>query len=190
MDQSWLGRALRSGLAIIACSFTVPASGDDIYFSVEGAIQGKIIGEVVQKGLEGKMRALGFRGGIRVPIDATTGQMTSKRVHEPVQVTREPGRGTPQLMHALATNELLKEVRFDFYAPRIINGVRAMSLYQTIRLTNAKLVGFERTAEPATDLSAGAVRSLEELRLSYQKIELIDIERSISAQDEWMQAGF
>lgn len=187
MDQLWFGRALRSGLAIIACCIALPASGDDIYFSVEGQVQGKITGELTGKGLDGKMRALSFLAGIRVPIDAATGQMTSKRAHEPVQVTREPGRGTPQLMHALVTNELLKEVRFDFYGVRLVNGVRAMTLYQTIRLANAKLVGFERTAEPATDLSAGAVRSLEELRFTYQKIELIDVERNVSAQDDWLQ---
>lgn len=185
MDQLGFGKALRSGLAIVACCIAMPAVGDDIYFSVEGQNQGKITGEVFQKGLEGKMRAVGFGGGIQAPFDAASGQLTGKRTHMPVQVTREPGRGTVQLMHAIATNELLKEVRFDFYSPRLVNGMRVMTLYQTIRLTNATLVGFERTAVPATDTTGGAVRSLEELRFIYQRIELIDVERGVSAQDNW-----
>lgn len=187
MDQLDFGRALRSGLAIVACCIAMPAMGDDIYFSVEGQQQGKMAGEVLQKGLEGKFRALGFNAEIEAPFDVTTGQLTGKRRHAALQVTREPGRGTPQLMHALVTNELLKEVRFDFYGVRVINGVKGLALYQTIRLTNAKLVGFERTAEPATDLSGGAVRSLEQLQFTYQKIELIDVERNVSAQDDWLQ---
>jgi type VI secretion system secreted protein Hcp len=187
MDRMSFSRALCSGLLMVACCMAMPASGDDIYFSVEGSQQGKLVGEMQQKGLEGKMRALGFSAGLRVPIDAITGQMTGKRVHEPLRVTREPGRGTVQLMHAMVTSEPLKEVRFDFYAPRIINGIRTMSLYQSIRLTNAKLVGFERTAEAATDLAGGAVRSLEELRFTYEKIELIDVERNVSTQDDWLR---
>lgn len=185
MSQWGLDRALRGGFLIIACCIALPAMGDDIYFSVEGQAQGKILGEVVGKGLEGKMRALGFSGGIEAPFDPATGQMTGTRQHQPVRVKREPGRGTAQLMHATATNEMLKEVRFEFYGLRTINGVKGMALYQTIRLTNARLVGFERTAEPATDQSAGAVRSLEALQFTYQSIELIDHERNVSAQDSW-----
>ena len=187
MDYMNFVRSLRSGLLLIACCIAMPASGDDIYFSVEGATQGKIVGEVVAKGLEGKMRALGFGTKIEYPRDPASGQISGARIHTLVQVTREPGRGSPQLMHALVNNEPLKEVRFDFYGPRLINGVKQMALYQSIRLTNAYLSEFERTAEPATDLSSGAVRSLERLEFTYNKIELIDHERNVSAQATWGQ---
>lgn len=188
MDYMNFVRSLRSGLLLIACCIAMPASGDDIYFSVEGATQGKIVGEVVAKNLEGKMRALGFGAGIVFPRDPGSGLISGARKHSPVRVTREPGRGSPQLLHALVTNEALKEVRFDFYGPRLISGVKQMALYQSVRLTNASLAEIERTAEPATDLSSGAVRSLERLEFIYQKIELIDHERSVSAQATWGQA--
>lgn len=184
MGPLGFGRALRGGLLIVTCCIALPATGDDIYFSVEGATQGKIVGEVIQPGIEGKMRALGFSGGIRMPVDPA-GRVMGPLTHKQVEVTREPGRGTPQLMHAAATSETLKEVRFDFYAPRVVNGARTMTRYQSIRLIDAVLVGCERMAEPATDPSAGAVRSLERLSFIYKTIEVIDIERNVSAQANW-----
>jgi type VI secretion system secreted protein Hcp len=186
MDQFGFGRVLRRGLLLFACCIAMPASGDDIYFAVEGSQQGKIAGELSKGTPEGMMRALGFSYRVDSPRDPATGLASGKNRHEPVQVTREPGRGSPQLLHAMVTMEPLKVVRFDFYAPRIINGARVMSLYQTVKLTNATLIGFEHTAAPATDLSSGALRSLEKLEFVYQKIELIDVERNVSAQDTWI----
>jgi type VI secretion system Hcp family effector len=178
-------RALRSGLLLLTCCIAMPASGDDIYFSIEGAVQGKITGEVVQDALKGKMRAVGFGASINQIYDTVTRNRTASRSHLPLHVSREPGRGSPQLMHAMVTNEVLKEVRFDFYTPRIINGAKVMTLYQSIKLTNAFLVGFNREAEPATDLSGGAVRSRENLVFTYEKFDLIDVERNVSATDLW-----
>lgn len=183
-------RALRNGFLVTVCCVAMPAQGDEIYFSIEGAIQGTIQGDTMQKGLEGRMRALEFEAGVASPFDLASGQKTGKRAHSPVRVTREPGRGTPQLLHALATNESLKEVRFDFYGLRTVSGAKAMSLYQTIKLTNASLVGFERAGVPATDLAGGTVRSLEKLSFTYQKIEIIDVERNVSAQDDWASPLF
>lgn len=188
MDQLAFGRALRCGLLLFACCIAMPASGDDIYFSIEGASQGKIAGEVAQKGLEGKMRALSFGGGIINHFGTSlSSRLRLGRQHQQLHVSRESGRGSPQLMHALTSQEVLKEVRFDFYTPRLINGTKTMVLYQSIKLTNAFLVSFMRKAEPATDPSGGAVRSLEELVFNYEKIELIDIERNVSASDLWEQ---
>ena len=187
MDYMNYVRSLRSGLLLFVCCIAMPALGDDIYFSVEGATQGKIVGEVIAKGLEGKMRALGFSAGLRTPWQDGTSRIRATREHNPVMVTREPGRGSPQLLHALITTELLKTVRFDFYGLRIVNGAKQMVLYQTIRLSNATLDDFEQKSEPATDLSGGAVRSREVLVFSYQKIELIDQERNVPAQDVVIQ---
>ena len=47
MDYMNFVRSLRGGLLLFACCIAMPASGDDIYFSVEGATQGKIVGEVI-----------------------------------------------------------------------------------------------------------------------------------------------
>jgi type VI protein secretion system component Hcp len=55
--------------------------------------------------------------------------------------------------------------------------------YQTIKLTNAKVVGFERLTEPAKDPTTGLVRSLEELRLSFERIDIVDLETNVSATD-------
>jgi type VI secretion system Hcp family effector len=182
-------RLLRCALLVAVCCAATSTLADDVYLNVEGATQGKIVGEVTQKGLEGRMRAIDVRADVQTPVDQMTGTKISERRHTPVVVMREPGRGSPQLFHALVTNENLKEVRLDYFGPRLVNGVRVMSLYQTIRLTNARLIGYRRDAEPATDTTAGAMRSLEELSFTYEKIEFIDVEKSISAQDTWRPAG-
>jgi type VI secretion system Hcp family effector len=177
----------RLGVLLAGCCMVTAAHADDIYFTITGATQGKISGDVFQKGgLDGAMRGAGFE--LDVSTDTAEGSAlatkeASQRRYKPVTLLREPGRGSAQLFHAYVRNENLTSVKIDFYTPRLVSGTRAMVPYQTIKLTNAKVVGFERSTEPAKDTSTGLVRTLEEVKLSFQTIEVIDLDANVSATD-------
>lgn len=113
----------------------------DFYVTIEGRRQGAFISEA-----EDAPRACTFIGlavsyQLQSPRDPATGQMTGRRRHGEVIVTKRWGAATPQLLQAIADNEVLRTVVLDF--PRNDAG-GDNEIFHTIRLNSARLGGIRQ----------------------------------------------
>jgi type VI secretion system secreted protein Hcp len=155
------------------------------YISIEGARQGVFKGEAVAKEGTGagKIPGVRFLSEIVSPRDAATGQASGKRVHKPILFTKEWGASSPPLFQACVTNELLKTVLFEFIRTNE-NGEDAVHF--RVRLTNASISSIKSYLD-LTDASGDPydARELEDVELSFRKIELEDVDGKTSAADDW-----
>jgi type VI secretion system secreted protein Hcp len=154
-----------------------------IYASFKGVKQGDFKGESNQKGREGTIPCVGFSYGVIVPRDVATGQASGKRQHQPVTVTKEWGASSPQLYAAAYTNEVLSQVVFNFY---VTGPTGTQRLDHTVKLTNAIIVSVRQSI--LLPQQGGPIidsRELEEISLTFQKIDITSVPGGTEASDDW-----
>jgi type VI secretion system secreted protein Hcp len=149
------------------------------YFSIVGSKQGQFKGEVGGTQHKNQMRGVGFNYGITVPRDPTTGQPSGKRRHEPVQIIKEWGAASPQILTALVTNESLKTVLLEFVreSPKGIERV-----FHTIKLTNATVADVQQYVQ-----APESTMELERVSFTFQKIEIENKDGDTIFSDSWGQ---
>lgn len=172
--------AQNSTLRPLAVSASVvPVS---IFASISGQKSGVIKGEVIQKGREGLHQILDFDMAVASPRDAASGLATGKRQHKPLRILKKVNSGSPMLFTAIATNENLPMVRFDFWEPNklgIVGGGGVEVVTQTITLQNASIASWRQFIHP--DLGF-----VEEIQFTYQKITIENKLGKTAGQDDWM----
>ncbi len=159
----------------------------EFYVTAEGTKAGKFAGESVHAAHEDKIAGVAFHYSVESPRDGKSGMSTGRRIHHPVAFVKEWGAATPQFFHALCTNELLKSVLFEFVKE---DEHGEEYVFHTIKLSNVNVREIEPYVDPAggADSSeAGALktRPLEKISLSFQRIELENMDGKTSAADEW-----
>jgi len=154
-----------------------------IYASFKGVKQGDFKGESTQKGHEGTVPGVAFSYGVIIPRDTVTGQATGKRQHQPVVFTKEWGASSPQFYTAAYTNEVLSQVTFNFY---VAGPTGLQQLDHTVKLTNATIISVKQSIHlPQQGGPVIDSRELEEIALTFQKIEIASIPGSTTATDTW-----
>lgn len=161
----------------------------EFYVTIEGQKQGKFKGESVREKHKDKIAGLKFGYELKSPRDIASGQASGKRQHYPVVFTKEWGAASPQLFQACATNEALKNVLFEFI---ITNSQGQEEIYHTIKLTNAHVANIkqytgsgEASASSAKHTSDTDTHELEEVALTFQKIEVENKPGKTTAMDDW-----
>ena len=152
------------------------------FVTVTGAKQGDFKGESTQKSHEGKIQGVAFSYGVLSPRDATSGLPTGKRQHQPGVFSKEWGSSSPQFYQAIYTNESLPTVLFEFVVANISG---AQVLHHTVKLTNASISAVRETLpdnQPAGSLDP---RDLQEISLTFQKIEIVSVTGGTQASDDW-----
>ena len=158
------------------------------WVAISGKKQGQFKSETTNPRRQDKwIPVLSFSYELTSPRDAATGQASGKRQHKPVHIIKEWGAASPQLLSALASNEVLDSVSFEFEKVAA-DGVE--SVYYTVTLTNASVADVRQFTpdlyqdQPPNDKE---YRELEEVQFTFQKIE----ERSRDGQtvwaDDWQQ---
>jgi len=127
-------------------AMAAPVAQADIFVSIKGAKQGVIKGDATAKGHEGQIIVSTFDHDVKVPRDASTGVASGKRQHSPVTFRVTAGPHTPQLLQALASNEMLPSVVFDFVGA--MDGTGKASNFK-VTLTNAQLSDVHQKASAA-----------------------------------------
>jgi len=165
----------------------------EFYFSVKGKTQGQLKGEAMRESRADQwMVGLSFAHQIQSPRDVATGRASGKRQHGPIVVAKEWGPATPQLMQALATNEMLDEVNFEFIKT---NDEGIEYVYHKISLVNATVSKVEyNTGGSNSEGSAKTERAydtmeLESISFTYQKIVHENTDGSTMAEDDWIAQG-
>ena len=180
---------LRSALVLLAGSTMLalsaaPASAQEIFCTVKGAQQGTF-----QDG-SGKTQipVLFLTEEVTVPIDAATGLPTGRRVHKPLTIVKELDAASIQFFQAAVTNETLSKVSCTFYrAFRNGTGSNGGRAYFKIELTNANIVTYKDAGDGINGEAQGDQR--ERISLTYQRIELTDLDSKMTAVDDWVSSG-
>lgn len=128
---------LREAAPSSSTSASVHRGNKRAYVTIEGTKQGKFKGSAQIKGREETIEISKYRLGAKQTHDVESGQATGKRQYQAISFKKAVDAASPQLMQALATNETLKTVRFQFYGPSIDTGQDRV--YQTVTLTNASV---------------------------------------------------
>lgn len=152
--------------------------------SIEGTKQGRFKGEgQVRDEKRSSIPGVKFVLETVSPRDLATGQASGKRQHKPVLFTKEWGAASPQLYNALVTNEVLKQVVFQFVKT---NAKGEEAVFHTVTLTNASVASI-RSYIDLTDTSGDPFdgRTLEDVTLTFQKIVIENLDGKTSGSDDW-----
>lgn len=160
----------------------------EFYVSIEGTKQGKFKGESAREQHKEKIAAIGFSHEITSPRDSATGEASGKLQHTPITFVKKWGAASPQLFQALTTNEMLKTVLFEFVAT-YWNGEEEVE--DTIKLTNATVSRMRRHLDVEglgghVSTDGGEKRPLDEVSLTYTKIELENKPGKTMVVDDWV----
>ena len=149
--------------------------------TVTGAKQGAFKGDSTKDKDKNKIVGLGFRYGLSLNIAAATGAPTGKRQYSPITFTKQWGAASPQFIQALATNENLSSVLFEF-SKLSPNGEE--KIYYTIKLTDARVSSVEQFSG---NLSAivSSTAELDEISLVFHKIQIHSTEGNTEVSDDW-----
>jgi type VI secretion system secreted protein Hcp len=148
------------------------------YMTVKGAKQGQFKGEGTDPT---HIPIVNFQNQVSVPIDPATGAASGKLQHTPIVVTKEWGAASPQFFQAAWNEEILTSVSISF-SDKSASGTD--TVYFTVALTNAVVVGIRQYVGSAPGLT-GDSNALEDISLTYQKIEISDIPGKTSAAGAW-----
>jgi type VI secretion system secreted protein Hcp len=150
------------------------------YLKIEGTKQGSFKGETA--GMHaGSIPVVEFNYQPQSPRDAATGQASGKRMHETLRIMKEVDAASPQLMKAMTSNEVLKDVLIEFVHPGP-GGKEEM--YKTMHLMDAMISAVHRTG----GTGAGKAGEREEITFTFQKIEMTSRDGKKMASDDWMAA--
>ena len=162
-------------------SALTPGQGS-FFVTMRGSKQGIVKGQSTSAQHAGQIVGLQFLLQLSTPRDASTGKVSGRRQYAPVVFTKVWDASSPQLFEAATTNELFPLVEFDF----VRTGPDGREfVYETIKLTDAtvssikRYIGFPNAGEPADQ------RHLEDISLTFQKIEVSNNEAKTIAIDDW-----
>jgi type VI secretion system secreted protein Hcp len=156
----------------------------EFYVSIEGTKQGKFKGESAREVHREKIAGIGFSHEVTSARDAASGQASGKRQHTPITFVKEWGAASPQIFQALTTNEVLKTVLFEFIAT---DESGQEEVVDTISLTNAAVTRMRRhlDVDVAHPTAGRDLNPLDEVSLTYTKIEIENKRGKTMAADEW-----
>ena len=174
-------RWLRS-LALVACvsgvalaPFAEAEAALNAYLRMKGQKVGDIKGSVARKGRESSIEILSLNHEIVSPRDPASGLPTGKRQHKPFTFVMELGKATPAIQQAFLDNELLTSVELNVFGP---DAKGAETLTYTVKLTNASISAIRLLPGPNDKV-------VQEVSLTYQKIEWIWRDGNVTASDDW-----
>jgi len=161
------------------------------YVSIEGATQGLItqdnftansVGNVYQEGHEDEAIVQAFQHEVIIPRDPQSGQPTGQRVHQPVVLTKIFDKSSPLLYNALCNGEVLSKVEIKWWRTSM-DGMQEH--YFTHLLTDAVLVDIKAFMPNCQDPGQAHFTHLEELSMSYRRIEWTHEVAGTTGEDDW-----
>lgn len=162
-----------------------------VYMSIEGSTQGNItegattpesVGNIYQNGHENETIVKAFTHNVNIPRNATTGQPTGQRTHNPLIVTKLIDKSSPLIYNALTKGETLTKVELKWY--RTSYAGKAEHFY-TVTLEDAVITNVDASMESQETTSASQVLPLEVVSFSYRKITWRHETASTSGEDDW-----
>lgn len=123
-----------------------------------------------------------FSHNVMIAKNATTGQPSGQRVHNPVVITKMLDKSSPLFFNALTTGETLKNVEVKWY--RTSNSAN-LEHYYTIVLEDALITNIDLDVESLAASTENQPTPLEKVSFSYRKISVRHETASTSGEDDW-----
>ena len=161
------------------------------YMSIEGTTQGLItanaftadsVGNIYQEGHENQVLVQAFRHEVIIPRDPQSGQPTGPRVHHPVIITKVFDKSSPLLFEALTSGEVLTKVEIKWYRTSMAG---KQEHYFTHILTDAVIVDIDSSMPNCQDPGQAHFTHLEDVAMTYRKIEWTHEVAGTSGSDDW-----
>lgn len=152
---------------------------------ITGEEQGKIEGSCELEELENTILVQAFDHVVEIPTDER-GVASGRRVHRPITITKEIDKSTPMLYQALCTNELLTDVTLNWYR---LDGAGDFELYYSMEMQNAFITRIHPWVPNVLEPRNSALKHMEDVSLSYEKIIWTWEEDGIEYEDQWGGAG-
>jgi type VI secretion system secreted protein Hcp len=146
----------------------------DISLTITGKKQGKIKGSSLKKERADHFDIYEVEQTTTSPRDMASGQATGRRQHHPLIVVGELEKAVPQLYTALVMNEVLTEVKLEFWRSK----EGKQTVYYTILLNDAAI----SELETYTDEDG---RPNYKAHFTYAKITWTFADGNITATDTW-----
>jgi len=144
-----------------------PLTSTEFTITIRGSRQGVFKGD----GRQNEIRGLSYDLEIVSPRDPASGLPTGRVRFNPITITKEWGAASPQILAALATNELLPAVQLTFTSTNI-EGRSVVD--HVITLTDANVVDVHHHPVAGLKDSTTDKFQLEDISFSYRKIEVTD----------------
>lgn len=125
-----------------------------------------------------------FLQQVSAPRDAGSGMAMGRRQYSPIMFTKAWDAASPQIMQAMATNEVLTNVTFEFV--RTDPSGREF-VYQTLTLNNATISSVRRYIGVREGNEPVDPRPLEDVSFTFQKYELKDASGTVVTDDASMR---
>lgn len=152
------------------------------YVTIKGSRQGSFKGELSGANHREQLAGLRFSLQVSAARDASSGQASGKRQYSTVLFTKEWGAASPQILSAMTSNEVLQNVDFEFVRT---NPMGQEYIFETVRLTQASITGVRRYLGVPGDGDPVDPRPLEDISLTFRKIEITNNEAKTAFSDDW-----
>ena len=162
-------------LALVFSTLTFAKSS--AFIRTTGSKQGLFKGESTARGREQFAEILSYTFEILSPRDPSSGQPTGKRQLRPITIVKDWGASSNQYFTAIATNEVLKEVRIDFYSNDVRSGQEVLE--RSVVLNNAFVID----AKDSTTVVNGDLQDSQTITFNYSKITITDKTGTIFTDD-------
>jgi type VI secretion system secreted protein Hcp len=125
---------------------------------------------------------IAFDWGVQSPRDAASGLATGRHQHRPFSFTTEIDRSHPAMLTALANNENIPVMEFQFWTPSPL-GVEKQ--YLTYKFTNVHIVGVmdDMANNKHPDLTKFQIST--QVSITYQHVEVIWVDGGLTYGDDW-----
>jgi len=129
-------------------------------------------------------QVLAFNHEVVSPRDAASGQATGMRQHMPFRVVIPHGSNTPLLFKAIANNEIIPKVEFQFFRQ---TQVGTEVLYMKYELENVIVSSVRPWLPNVKEAAVANFGTQVEVSFVYQKITWTFINGGVTATDSWNQ---
>jgi len=167
-------------IAVSCLGFAAAALAEpDAFMRIKGK-SGEIKGGSTQRGRENMIVVHGIDHSVVVPIEASSGAASGRRVHKPIVITKGVDKSSPALHQALAMNEMLSEVTIQFYE---VSKEGVERNHYSIVLKNARISGLRHVMLDNKKPDSARSPAYEELSLVYESITWTWTDGAITASD-------
>ena len=154
--------------------------------TISGEEQGQIEGSCDLDGREGSILVQAFDHVVEIPTDERGVASGRRRAHRPMTITKEIDKSTPMLYQALCTNELLTEVKLDWYR---FDGSGEYELYFSMRMKNGFVTRIRPWFPNVLDRNNETIKHMEDISIAYEKIIWTWEPDGIEFEDAWGEPG-
>jgi type VI secretion system secreted protein Hcp len=169
------------GLALILFLTTTAnnVKAQKLFMKLEGNKSGTIKDDDMPGKFNGMVELTGYQFESSMPKDPGSGMASGRRIKSPLLITKNYSKASVQLFSALVTNEIFNAITIQVYKK---NNTGQEIHEQTIKLTNATVTSFKQGTEHSKEVG-GDNSPKDEIRFSYQKMEITWIKGNVVAED-------